>query len=100
MIDGSGVTFESVLVFSGFVMGINTFFAVAGVFILRHRETPSGSYRTFGYPITPLIYLGLMAWTLMYILINRPQEGWAGLGIVAAGVLFYLISEKLNRDSA
>jgi len=93
-------TFESVLVFSGFVMGINTFFAVAGVFILRHRETPSGSYRTFGYPITPLIYLGLMAWTLMYILINRPQEGWAGLGIVAAGVLLYLISEKLNRDSA
>lgn len=93
-------TFESVLVFSGFVMGINTFFAVAGVFILRHRETPSGSYRTFGYPITPMIYLGLMAWTLMYILINRPQEGWAGLGIVAAGVLLYLISEKLNRDSA
>ena len=93
-------TFESVLVFSGFVMGVNTFFAVAGVFKLRRRGTITGAYRTFGYPITPLIYLGLMAWTLIFILINRPQEGWAGLGIMAAGVLVYLVSEKLNRNSA
>ena len=93
-------TFESVLVFSGFVMGVNTFFAVAGVFKLRRRGTITGAYRTFGYPITPLIYLGLMAWTLIFILINRPQEGWAGLGIIAAGVLLYLVSEKLNRNSA
>jgi len=93
-------TFESVLVFSGFVMGVNTFFAVAGVFKLRRRGTITGAYRTFGYPITPLIYLGLMAWTLIFILINRPQEGWSGLGIMAAGVLVYLVSEKLNRNSA
>ncbi len=93
-------TFESVLVFSGFVMGVNTFFAVAGVFILRRRSDVKAAYRTFGYPVTPLIYLILMAWTLTFILINRPQEGWAGLGIITAGVLLYLVSEKLNRRSA
>ncbi len=93
-------TFESVLVFSGFVMGVNTFFAVAGVFILRRRGDVKAAYRTFGYPVTPLIYLVLMAWTLTFILINRPQEGWAGLGIITAGVLLYLVSEKLNRRSA
>ena len=93
-------TFESVLVLSGFVMGVNTFFAVAGVFILRRRGDVKAAYRTFGYPFTPLIYLVLMAWTLTFILINRPQEGWAGLGIITAGVLLYLVSEKLNRRSA
>ncbi len=93
-------TFESVLVFSGFVMGVNTFFAVAAVFILRRRGDVKAAYRTFGYPVTPLIYLVLMAWTLTFILINRPQEGWAGLGIITAGVLLYLVSEKLNRRSA
>jgi len=93
-------TFESVLVFSGFVMGVNTFFAVAGVFILRRRSDVKAAYRTFGYPVTPLIYLILMAWTLTFILINRPQEGWAGLGIITAGVLLYLVSEKLNQRSA
>ena len=93
-------TFESVLVFSGFVMGINTFFAVAGVFVLRRREKPEGSYRTWGYPVTPLIYLGLMGWTLTYILLNRPEEGVAGLAIVAAGVVLYLVSEKLSQPPA
>lgn len=92
-------SFESVLVFSGFVMGINTFFAVAGVFVLRRRNLPAGPYQTFGYPITPLIYLSLMTWTLLFILINRPQEGLAGLGIIGVGVLLYLVSEKLNDSS-
>ena len=112
-------TFESVLVFSGFVMGVNTFFAVAGVFLLRrrlaaselegrekssyttsHRTSYRASYRTWGYPVTPLIYLGLMAWTLIYILINRPEEGWAGLGMIVAGGLLYLVSEKLDKAKA
>ena len=89
---------ESVLVFSGFVMGVNTFFAVAGVFILRRREVPSGAYRTFGYPVTPLIFLVLMAWTLTYILINRPEEGFAGLGIILTGALAYWFSARHNRS--
>lgn len=91
-------TFESVLVFSGFVMGVNTAFAVAGVFLLRRRESTPGAYRTFGYPLTPLIYLSLMTWTLVFILINRPEEGWAGLGIIAAGVILYLVSERSNQQ--
>ncbi len=92
-------TFESVLIFSGFVMGVNTFFAVAGVFILRRRETPENAYKTFGYPLTPLIYMGLMAWTLTYILINRPEEGFAGLGIILTGALLYWISAKQNPEA-
>ena len=80
-------------------MGINTFFAVAGVFVLRRRNLPAGPYQTFGYPITPLIYLSLMTWTLLFILINRPQEGLAGLGIIGVGALLYLVSEKLNDSS-
>ena len=47
-------TFESVLVFAGFVMGLNTVFTVAGVFVLRFRKIgEEGIYRTWGYPVTP-----------------------------------------------
>lgn len=90
-------TFESVLVFSGFVMGINTTFAVAGVFVLRARKLAPDAYKTWGYPLTPLIFLGLMVWTLTYILVNRPEEGVAGLAMIAAGAGLYFISEKVNR---
>ncbi len=92
-------TFESVLVFSGFVMGLNTFFAVAGVFILRRRNQVSDGYKTWGYPVTPLIFLVLMAWTLIYILLNRPEEGIAGLLIIAIGGLLYFFTERMNRTA-
>ncbi len=93
-------TFESVLVFAGFVMGVNTVFAVAGVFILRARKTADATgriYKCWGYPVTPLIFLGLMTWTLIYILINRPEEGLAGLGMIAVGALLYWFSESFNK---
>ena len=90
-------TFESVLVFSGFVMGLNTFFAVAGVFILRFKNLGEAGYRTWGYPVTPLVFLGLMAWTLVYILVTRPEEGIAGLVVVLIGLALYVATERHNH---
>ncbi|XOV89702.1 MAG: APC family permease [Pseudomonadota bacterium] len=90
-------TFESVLVFSGFVMGLNTLFAVAGVFVLRARKQQRSAYRTWGYPVTPLLFMGLMLWTLVYILVTRPIEGLAGLLMITAGALLYGFSRRFTR---
>lgn len=93
-------TFESVLVFSGFVMGLNTLFTVAGVFVLRWKSPDFDGYRTWGYPITPLIFLTLMTWTLLYILVERPSEAVAGLCVILVGGLVYLITRKFENGSA
>ncbi|MCZ6501478.1 MAG: amino acid permease [Gammaproteobacteria bacterium] len=91
-------TFESILVFSGFILGVNTLFTVIGVFVLRWRKLNiEGAYRTFGYPITPIIYLLITLWTLSYILINRPDEGWAGIAMIVTGFLMYFVSKKVER---
>lgn len=88
-------TFESVLVFSSFVLGVNTLFAVLGVFVLRLRKLGiKGAYKTFAYPLAPLIYLGVTLWTLIYVLISRPQEGWLGLAIIALGAFIYTVSAQ------
>jgi APA family basic amino acid/polyamine antiporter len=93
-------SFESILVFSGFVLGINTLFAVLGVFVLRYRKIGEESrYRPFGYPLTPLIYLSITLWTLVYILVNRPMEGLVGLGLLAAGTCVYFISRRTSVAS-
>ena len=93
-------TFESVLVFAGFVMGLNTVFTVAGVFVLRFRKIgEEGIYRTWGYPVTPLIYLGLTIWTLTYILINRPQEGLNGLALIGTGLVVYYLSSRKGMNT-
>ena len=93
-------TFESVLVFAGFVMCLNTVFTVAGVFVLRFRKIgEEGIYRTWGYPVTPLIYLGLTIWTLTYILINRPEEGLNGLALIGTGLVVYYLSSRKGMNT-
>jgi APA family basic amino acid/polyamine antiporter len=91
-------SFESILVFAGFTLGLNTFFAVLGVAVLRWRrpELPR-PYRALGYPLPMLVYLGVTGWTLVYILRQRPEEGLLGLGIVAAGAGFYLLTARFGR---
>ena len=94
-------TFESILVFSGFILGVNTLFTVIGVFVIRWRKLNiDGAYRTFGYPVTPIIYLLITLWTLSYILINRPEEGWAGIAMIVTGLLMYFVSKRVERYQA
>jgi APA family basic amino acid/polyamine antiporter len=87
--------FESILVFAGFTLALNSFVTVLGVFVLRRRqpELPR-PYRTFGYPVTPLIYLTLTGWTLGYVLANRPAEGAFGLAVIVAGALVFALSSR------
>jgi APA family basic amino acid/polyamine antiporter len=92
-------TFESVLVFSSFVLGINTLFSVVGVFILRQKKLSiDGAYRTFAYPLAPIMYLMVTVWTLGYVLVSRPDEAWAGLGIILLGGIIYGFSKKRNSE--
>jgi APA family basic amino acid/polyamine antiporter len=85
-------SFESVLVFSGFILALNSLVTVLGVFVLRMRQPDlPRPYRTFGYPLTPLIYLGLTAWTLIFVVINRTQESLMGLGVIAVGLIVYAL---------
>jgi APA family basic amino acid/polyamine antiporter len=79
------------------VLSLNTLFTVGGVFRLRAKGLlKKDIYQTLGYPVTPLIFLGLTLWTLIYILIQRPEEALAGLLVVAVGFGFYWVSGRLK----
>jgi APA family basic amino acid/polyamine antiporter len=91
-------SFEFILVFAGFTLALNSFATVIGVFVLRVRQPDlPRPYRTFAYPLTPLIYLVLTGWTLTFVLLNRPLEGLFGLGIIAAGLSFYFLTAAKSR---
>lgn len=93
-------TFESVLVFAGFTLALNSFATVMGVFVLRWKQPElERPYRTFLYPLPPLIYLGLTGWTLWFVLMNRPVEGLFGLGIIGSGLVVYIISRFSTGNS-
>lgn len=89
-------SFEAILVFTGFILGLNTLFAVAGVFVLRWRQPDlPRPFRVPLYPLPPLIFMGITLWTLVHLLQQRPLEGWLALGIVAVGLaVYYLIRPR------
>ncbi len=92
-------SFESILVFAGFTLALNSLATVLGVFVLRHNQPDlPRPYRTFLYPLPPLIYLTLTAWTLGFVLMTRPVEGLFGLGVIGSGLLVYLITHAKSRQ--
>jgi len=94
-------SFESILVFSGFVLGLNSLLTVAGVFVLRWREPDlPRPYRVWAYPITPIVYLSLTVWTLTYLALDRPSEAGVAFALIAAGTAVYLWTRPAMRGAA
>ncbi len=64
--------------------------AGAAVFLFRRRlpdaERP---YRTWGYPVVPLVFVGISAAFVINTLIQRPVQALAGLALLAIGWLVY-----------
>lgn len=94
-------SFESILVFAGFTLGLNTFLTVLGIFILRYKrpELPR-PYKVAFYPLPPIIFLGVTGWTLIYIAFERPGEGAMGLAIIFSGAVFYALTVWLGKNHA
>jgi len=94
-------TFEQVLIYAGFTLTVSMMLTVAGVFLLRWtRPDTDRPYTTWGYPITPVIFLGLNAWVLVYVFLDRPVESLVGLGVIGTGALLYLGSRWVLHDDA
>ena len=93
-------SFQSILLFSGFILGLNTIFAVSGLLVLRWRQPDlKRPYRTWLYPLPPLIYLGLMFSTLFYITKSQPKEAFIAAAIIIAGTIAYALARKFDRPA-
>ncbi|HKB06723.1 MAG TPA: amino acid permease [Candidatus Polarisedimenticolia bacterium] len=68
------------------------FYALTGASVIvlrrRHPEWPR-PYRTWGYPVTPILYVGVCAIVLANTLLNQPVESCWGLAILACGLPAY-----------
>ncbi len=90
-------SFERILVFAGATMALNTFVAVLGLFILRwRRPNLPRPFSVSLYPLTPLVFLAITGWTLLYVVLQRPVEAGIALGIILSGGLFYLVSRRFS----
>lgn len=88
-------TFEQILTYMGFALGIFPVMTILGVFILRKRK--GNNLKLPGYPVTQIIYIlaGLMMLILSYL--ERPMESSIALLVIVAGIPAYFLFKR-SRD--
>lgn len=94
-------TFNAVLTYVGFTLALFASLTVLGVFVLRRRHPHlKRPFKTWGYPVTPAIFLLLYGWMIGYLIIERPLPSLFGLLTVASGLLLYkLLAPAGSRRS-
>jgi len=62
----------------------------ASVFVFRRRMPHAvRAYRTWGYPVVPVLFLLVAGWLVINTLLTTPERALAGLGLMALGLPFY-----------
>ncbi|MGF1490404.1 MAG: APC family permease [Prochloraceae cyanobacterium] len=91
-------SFESVITYLGFTLTFSSFITVLGLFVHRWKYPEiDRPYKTWGYPVTPLIFLVISLWMLVFIFMRQPTESLAGLATIAFGLpLYFLGREKVK----
>jgi basic amino acid/polyamine antiporter, APA family len=94
-------TFDAVLTYVGFTLALFSSLSVLGVILLRVRHPEAvRPFKTWGYPLTPVIFLVLYGWMICFLFIEKPLPSLCGLLTVASGLLFYrLLSAAPSRKS-
>lgn len=93
-------TFEKVLNYVQFSIQLCSFLTVIGLIVLRRTQPDlPRPVRCWGYPITPIIFIGISTWMMTYQLLQQPRESLAGLITILIGALLYLISPKKHETS-
>jgi APA family basic amino acid/polyamine antiporter len=91
-------TFEQLLTYIGFALGIFPWMTVLGVLLLRRRapghERP---YRVWLYPLTPLFYLATMTAVLAVAFLNSPWTSLVAIATVLAGLPAYELTVGRRR---
>jgi APA family basic amino acid/polyamine antiporter len=75
--------------------------ATAAVFILR-RERPDlkREYRTWGYPVVPVLFLIGASILEITTVVNQPRESLAGIALILLGLPFYFYWKRTARPAS
>jgi amino acid transporter len=90
-------TFEQILTYMGFSLGIFPILVVLGVFKLRRLGT--GSYRMPGYPLVPIVYVIFGITILILAFLQSPLISAIALGTTALGIPAYFVFKQRYKEN-
>lgn len=87
---------DQILVYAGFTLTLFSAIAVSCVIALRikapHMPRP---FRVWAYPYTPLLFIAVSLWTMIWAFRGRPVESLLALAtVLAGGLLFWAVNRR------
>jgi len=90
-------TFDQILTYMGFCLGIFPILAVLGLFKLRRSgKVP---YRMPGFPVVPILFATASVSILTLAYLERPVESTFALLTVGAGIPFYFFFRRVRKTN-
>ena len=89
-------TFESIITYTTLGMIVFATITVAGVIVLRWKKPElERSYKAWGYPITPIIFIIANAWIMFSVIQEKILESVIGISIILIGfAIYFLLPQK------
>jgi APA family basic amino acid/polyamine antiporter len=85
-------TFERILTYVGFTLGLCMLATIVGLCRLRVKEGPS--LYVPGWPWVPGLFLVFVAGSTVFTIVQRPKEGLVGLATLGLGVVAYIVQKR------
>lgn len=94
-------TFERIITFVMFVSILFWIGTAASIFTLRKKYPDvRRTYKTWGYPVVPLLFIVGSSGILINTLIEKPAESLAGIGLTIIGIPVYYHWRKIRNDES
>jgi basic amino acid/polyamine antiporter, APA family len=96
-LSGSFDTLTNYVIFGSFIFyGLIT----SSVFLFRRRYPDlARPYRTWGYPVVPIVFLLVTAWLLLQTLYDEPVQSFIGIGLILLGLpVFWFLNRGYVKE--
>ena len=106
-------SFEMVTKYTGILLSLCSLLTVTGVFVHRHKfPNAERPYKTFGYPVTPIIFSILIIWSIVYLVyedyinaIVKHEQSFMWMSAMSfctllIGLIVYFINIKITKKSS
>jgi APA family basic amino acid/polyamine antiporter len=81
----------SILLFSALI--------TSSIFVFRvRRPDVARPYRTWGYPVTPILFLIVVGYLLVNAFVTAPVQAFTGLALILAGLPFYWYWDRRTEE--
>ena len=94
-------SFDMLLIYIGFTLSLFAMLTVIGLMRIRAKHPPEeGSYKTFGYPFTPLFFIAGNSWIMFFSIKGRPVPSLLGLLTIGVGLFIYRYFTQKEKVAA